>query len=147
MIRNEPAIIPERKIRKETRYKTYIPVKVRRQSDPDFVIKRYLDGHEHYLKYKDSMRLDGTKNMRIRREKFSRFKKDSSRISAHCMAVADGRTKVCTKCERTLGTSFFDKQRDKAHKKGYRRTYCFDCRKKMNAAAYIKRKERLLNDT
>lgn len=50
------------------------------------------------------------------------------------------RTKVCTICKVNRALSDFDYQRDRKHKKKYRRTYCFLCRKKMNAEAYQRRK-------
>ena len=54
------------------------------------------------------------------------------------------RTKVCTICKRNKALSDFDYQKDKAHKNAYRRTYCYVCRKDMNAAAYQQRKQNVL---
>ena len=53
------------------------------------------------------------------------------------------RTKVCTICEEDKALSDFDYQKDSRHKYMYRRTYCYVCRKRMNAEAYQRRK----NDT
>ena len=49
-------------------------------------------------------------------------------------------TKVCTICHTLKALSDFDFQKDSTHKKRYRRTYCYICRKDMNAAAYQQRK-------
>lgn len=50
------------------------------------------------------------------------------------------RTKVCTICKENKALSDFDFQKDTRHNKRYRRTYCFVCRKEMNAEAYQRRK-------
>jgi len=50
------------------------------------------------------------------------------------------RTKVCTICKDNLAISDFDLQKDKRHGTFYRRTYCYLCRRKMNAEAYQRRK-------
>ena len=56
-------------------------------------------------------------------------------------------TKVCTICEEDKALSDFDFQKDSRHKKRYRRTYCYVCRKDMNAEAYQRRKENGKNTT
>ena len=47
--------------------------------------------------------------------------------------------KVCTICKKNKALSDFDFQKDTKHKRRYRRTYCYVCRKDMNAEAYRKR--------
>ena len=48
-------------------------------------------------------------------------------------------TKVCTICHTLKALSDFDFQKDSKHKKRYRRTYCYVCRRDMNAEAYQRR--------
>ena len=50
------------------------------------------------------------------------------------------RTKVCTICKENKALSDFDFQKDSTHHTRYRRTYCYVCRKDMNAKAYQRRK-------
>ena len=54
-------------------------------------------------------------------------------------------TKVCTICHKLKALSDFDFQKDSKHKKRYRRSYCYVCRKDMNARAYQQRKLNVKN--
>jgi len=80
-----------------------------------------------------------------RRKKSVRFRKLETRIANSRPARCADAVKTCSICGITRGHSFFDLQRDKTHKKTYRRSYCMRCRKKMNAAAYQRRKQKELN--
>ena len=73
------------------------------------------------------------------------FKKHHNRKIASYNYVKFGKeTKVCNKCGKLRGITFFDKLKDPKKGANVRRPYCLMCRRRMNKAAYIKRKN---NDT
>lgn len=140
----KPILNIKRKKRKSKKKALYVPVDIRRIADPDFSFGRVTwkplseMTPEEYDKFKK-----GTCQSILNRKKRSpRFNKyQNRRISETNYRLYQGKTKVCTHCERELGITFFDKQRDKRHSLQYRRPYCIDCRKKKNREAYLKRKE------
>ena len=73
------------------------------------------------------------------------FKKHHDRKSASTAYVRLGyKTKVCNKCGKLRGITFFDKLKDPKKGKDVRRPYCLMCRRRMNKEAYLRRKK---NDT
>ncbi len=78
--------------------------------------------------------------------KSPRFANERARTCRTGMSKIYGNIKTCTICHKERGLADFDKHKDSTRSKNVRRSYCRFCRRAMNKAAYLKRKERL-NDS
>lgn len=154
MVRPTPLLIQEQKSNKNTgiRSKKHVTAEVRKKIDPDFVQPPHNWKPKPYSEMTDEQKAKqkqwSCQTILKRKKRSPRFNKYKNKtIHETVYRLYKGKTKVCSQCKRTLGTVFFDLQRDKEHKKRYRRTYCIDCRKKMNAEAYQRRKLKVANDS
>lgn len=145
--RNEPILTIKQKKRTKYYVKKYIPAKFRRKVNPDFTNPptEYICYDDLSDEQKARLKRSVCDSILRRKQRSPRFNKYKNRtISEVNYRLYRGKTKMCTHCNRELGITFFDKQKDKRHSKTYRRPYCVDCRKKKNREAYLKRKT---NDT
>ena len=145
--KNQPILNIKQKKRKSKKKATYIPISAYRLADPDYTrdlvyVEYGTLSDEQRAKLKRSV-CDSILRRKKRSPRFNKYKNRT--ISEVNYRLYHGKTKICSDCERELGTTFFDLQKDKRHSKTYRRPYCVDCRKKKNREAYLKRKG-LLND-
>lgn len=144
MVKNEPILNIKRKKRKSKKKALYVPVAVRREADPDFSfgVINWTPFNEMTEEQYDKFKISTCQSILNRKKRSPRFNRyQNRRISETNYRLYQGKTKVCTHCERELGITYFDKQKDERHSKTYRRPYCIDCRKKKNREYYLKRKE------
>jgi hypothetical protein len=82
-----------------------------------------------------------SRRIEVKKKESINFNKYKVRLINSSLYVSQGlATKVCNKCGKLRGITFFDKLRDTNKSKNVRRPYCYLCRKKMNAKAYQRRK-------
>lgn len=83
----------------------------------------------------------GEYDKRMREKSLSYDKRYRRKVTAR-KSKQLGRVDTCSRCKRELGNTAFDKRNDTGRKKKSRRSYCFWCRKEMNAEYYQRNKEK-----
>lgn len=145
---SEPVFTIKRKPKKVKYKPEYVSNKMRKEADPTFIPEpRVFKTYDQLTdEERDAQKKRVCESILKRKASSPRFNSYKNRtISETNYRLYRKQTKICTHCNRELGLTFFDKQKDKRHSKKYRRPYCVDCRKKKNREYYLKRKGH--NDT
>ena len=150
LLRREPYLDPK-KVKKKSRHKQLTKAQ-KANLDPAFRAKVRYDGMSReewlkkYPKQADRSYINTLINRSIakRRQIDVRFKKMQNKyVSSAISKNKHGQSKICTRCDKEYGLWFFELTKDPKKSKSTRKSYCYNCRKKINHENYLKNKEKI----